>query len=424
MNSQLQQTQSNNYIFRYFAIATFIIGLYMVSGYYAAIFAILATTLYLLFSYERGLVFWCACSYFVYLQSTGLFAVGVAICLGISIMRLLAKSTKVSSKVFGVICLTVFIGIGSYYFGVKPELISMAMTFCNILIYLVLVSVFNKEDDLAKMIESLWVQAYMFIGITMISLAKEGFRFSDRLGFEDNVRSLSNAIAVALFFWIVGILSKEYGCKIKKWVQNFLGILGVVLLLLTLSKGVIFALALAILAYCLLSGKGGIKLVLLFLVIVILGIWMQSSGVIDFSRLGERNYDLNGRTRIWEFYFEKLRNKGLTGYLFGLGPGNIKRVAVGEYLGKYYVHSTILDFFYSYGVLGISTFVIFILGLVKKAFSYRDYRSVALIVLLLASYFVNGASTNTQIFLSLALVNISIAKLRIVDFATVSEGAI
>ena len=121
----------------------------------------------------------------------------------------------------------------------------------------------------------------------------------------------------------------------------------------------------------------------------------------DFSGFRiERIFDMdelstgNGRAEIWSRYLSIIQGRGLISVLFGVGPGNISRISnIG-----FYAHSTFLDFFFSYGVLGFA-YIIF--------FEYKNLLLVArnnriflpLLVFIVLCYISHGSSSNTVLFI-------------------------
>lgn len=400
----------NKNIFYFFILESIIIVAYVLSGKFAALLAVSISVVYMVFNYEQGVFFWCSCCNFVYLMGSTYYAIYVGCFILITLLRHFELFRYRQIKTLTLIIYIFSVGALSYYYGIDSQIISLLMTYGNIMVYALLLNVFRYDSVLNGMMDSVWASSFLFIGITTISLVKSGFHFTGRLGFEDNVRSLANAVAIPIYIWLVSMLSRHnYGYTPRK-LQHFIGIVGSVLLLLTVTKGAIFALIIAMLVYCIITKKGWIKILVLALLAIIAGIWMQSNGIVDFTRFTQRNYDLNGRTSIWQFYYMKLKERGTLGYLFGFGPGNVQRLFPEEYYGRYYVHSTILDFFFSYGIFAFLGIITLFGVMISKSIKAKEYMGLGLIILLFLSYSITGSSTNTQILLNLTIANFAIAE--------------
>ncbi len=364
---------------------------------------ILSVSILMLILYKRkGIYYWVGISYILYVLNTLLFAISV-----IAVFLFLLNERKSYSRkdiLFLLPLVYAFILIAiSYRFGYDSQFISAALTFANITIFLLLIMNIKDENDIHYMTDAYFISAFIFTGVTILSLLKNGGGLfdSNRLQFEDNVRDMANGIVVAVFIWIISLINKKKYGNMSRRMQNIIGALSTLLLILTLSKGAIFALGLGFFIYVIAAKK--INFSFISIVALILGVILvlQVSGLMDFSRFLERNNDLNGRTDIWLFYYNKVVSRGLKGFLFGVGPGNINRIAVGEYLGKYYAHSVILDFFFAYGIVGLVSFLTMLLMVLVYAIKQKNNLGIGLFFLICASYFVTGASTNTQIFLVL-----------------------
>lgn len=79
--------------------------------------------------------------------------------------------------------------------------------------------------------------------------------------------------------------------------------------------------------------------------------------------------------------------------LFGVGPGRISRISnIG-----YYAHSTILDYFFSYGLVGLFLFLCFELIVLKSLF----YNKIVFVIAatFLMTYSTHGSAANIEMFL-------------------------
>lgn len=357
-----------------------------------------------IFRFREGIFFWCSISYFLYTISTMFFAVSV----GIILLGLIPKAfAKFSPKVLAALICVCLSMIFSFSYGYKSQIISMLLTFSNILVFVCLFFSYHEMKDYISLVDSFWYGAIILAGCTLFSIMNGGAGEYERLGFEDSVRSLANGMIFPLFFKSIDWLDGKNRCSLPKWLQSFLFIVFLVLLMLTLAKGAIFSLAIVIFIYALINKKINYKFIIAVSALFICAYLAQAQGSIDFSRFSERNADLNGRTEIWTFYFDHLFRRGTLGFWFGFGPGNVQRIAPYEYLGQYYAHSTVLDFFFSYGFVGFFLFSLLIIYLFTICIKKNNNIGMTMLVLSILTYSITGASTNTQIFIAFYAVMLS-----------------
>lgn len=358
----------------------------------------------LLGGYRRGIMLWCSCSYFLYTLNTVAFAIGMGVIVFLLFFKSLGKIS--GNEVFILIC-TIAVMALSYHYGKDPQILSALLTLSNILLYLLLILSFRTEVDFKNIVDAFWMGSIIIAGCTLFSIYKEGSGDANRLGFDGNVRELANVLVFPLYLKITDLLERKHSSSIPLSIENVYTTLFIVLLLLTMSKGAIFALFCAIIAYSILAHKiNGRFILIVFSVVILFTILINYAGV-DFSRLGERNYDLNGRTLIWSFYLEKLVARGDFALLLGFGPGNVNRIAPDEYLGRFYAHSTFLDFLFSYGILGFTQIVTFIFLLYKYTRHAKNYFGQAFLLLVVLTFATHGASTNVQLFIAFYVISLS-----------------
>lgn len=349
-----------------------------------------------LLRFREGIFFWCSTGYFLYTISTTFFAISVGIILFGLVPKILSKINEKTIIPLFFICISMFL---SYSYGYESQIISLLLTLSNILIFICLLLLFNKDKDYISLVDSFWYGAIILAGCTLYSIVFGDSVERDRLGFEDNVRSLANGLTFPLFFKLIDWIDNKNRCSLPKRLQLSFFILFFILLMLTLSKGAIFSLSFVIFLYAVFKKKINFKFLYVVVIMLIGAFVAQFQGIINFSRFGERNYDLNGRTYIWEFYFDHLFSRGPVGFWLGFGPGNVQRIAPYEYLGKYYAHSTVLDFFFSYGFIGFMLFLLFVMYLFGNCIKNHNHIGLAILILSILTYSITGASTNTQIFI-------------------------
>lgn len=394
-----------NILLIYFLNVIFILFFYPILDSQTLSFFIIALfVINLLLGVRYGVVFWCGISYFIYTLNPIAYAIGSSMLLAVLAFK--AKG-KFRIKEFMMLLVAGISIAVSFIFGINPQILPALLLISNFIVFLLLSVIFNTAIDFKNIIDAFWVGSMIIAGCTLISIYQEGLGDSGRLEFEGSVRELANGLVFPIFVWVTDRLEKKHSSSFPKYIENFCAVLFSTLLLMTLAKGAIFSLAMAIILFALISHRINSKLIIIAIVITALFFVVQLYAGIDFSRFSERNYDLNGRTLIWSFYFDKLSLRGDVGFLLGFGPGNVNRIAPDEYLGHYYAHSTYLDFFFSYGAIGFLLILCLISHIYNRARKAKDCFGQAFLLLIILTFSVTGASTNTQLFVSLYSVYLS-----------------
>lgn len=263
---------------------------------------------------------------------------------------------------------------------------------------------FSGNDNKSKYLSfSLFVGGIMVLFIVYAAL-KNGTAYaiddtSGRLSFGDNVRTLSNAIAFTIYlsiYKIIEAINKRQLLKKSYWL--IFAALGLFILMLTVSRGVIFSVAAAFLYLYLANIRPlNFQKTILMIALVVVGIYFI--GTIDFNRdyMTNKITTMTGRDVIWEFYFSKLVEGGLPSILFGFGPGSVKRIAVGTQFADMYAHSLFLDYMFCFGILGFIFIAFFVGNIGLELWRKRDVYAIGLYIMTILMFIPNG-SAGTPLF--------------------------
>ena len=176
---------------------------------------------------------------------------------------------------------------------------------------------------------------------------------------EDNwfeSKDVATAVAVIVYIALWIIINRKINILLKV-VFLTLVIAGVVTIVLTYSRGVIIALTLSTVVLLFLGMRGNRRALLVGIVVVVsLAYVFASDIIIDYDRMGANLEGGNGRTDIWKFFYETMSKAGIFRLLFGCGPDGLTTLSQ----NATYAHSSILDYFFSYGVFGFA-FISYIL---------------------------------------------------------------
>ena len=209
------------------------------------------------------------------------------------------------------------------------------------------------------------------------------------------IKSLAIAAAVPAYYLIYNILCNKMGLVMKLF-STFIVLVCVIVVVLTYSRGVLIALAvssLLLLLFVLKERNSVLKFAIIFIVFFLLYYILTRIGINEEKMFGHLA-GANGRTDIWSFFLSKMQDGGFLRLMFGFGPGDSKRITDGSLFDGYYSHSAILDYFFSYGILGF-VFICFLLWkTLKGLFVHKNVFGLGLIILTILMFSTHGTSTN------------------------------
>lgn len=345
------------------------------------------------------------CASLLNIQFEGIYEAGAALCTGLLAISIIYRNrnlVKKNSKYVALFLYFCVILLMSTLIGFETVMMS-----CVTMVYTLLICfavAFSGSDDKSKFLSfSLFVGGIMVLFIVYAAL-KNGTAYamddtSGRLSFGDNVRTLANAIAFTIYFSIYKIIeaiSKRQLLKKSYWL--IFAAIGIFILMLTVSRGVIFSVAAAFLYLYLANIRPlNFKKTIPMIALVVVGIYFI--GTIDFDRdyMTNKITTMTGRDVIWGFYFSKLFEGGLPTILFGFGPGSVKRIAVGTQFADAYAHSLFLDYMFCFGILGFIFIALFVSNIGLELWRKRDVYAIGLYIMTILMFIPSG-SANTPLF--------------------------
>jgi len=312
--------------------------------------------------------------------------------------KILTKKFPIKKLLF-YICLC-FFAILSYLFGENPNIFTLLLF---LLCWIIYESASVEELDINE------IQKFAMMGIVFICLVlatsldnNSTVLMYGRLSINDNIRELANAasISVLLLFCTYFVNTKDRGNSV---IRIFLLGVGLLILLLTLSKGAIFALIGTLVVLMLFSKISFSKKFIVISLFIIFGMIMMhyfsSNNSFRIQRLFEENPNgLSGRTAIWTTYWEAMESSPLT-FFFGFGPGDIKRLNI----ISYYSHSLILDVLFSYGIVGFVLFGVMVVREFIRSITSRNNLSLAILVFALLLFSTHSTATNTSFYILMGI---------------------
>ncbi len=230
-----------------------------------------------------------------------------------------------------------------------------------------------------------------------------------RLNFGGDIKSVAVVCAIpAMILLLCRLDGKKVFLNLANPVAEYsLVAVFVLISVLTLARGVLFAMISSIVLFFFLT-KNKRKTLVMLIFFFFLSLFISpllDANSFSFGRLSniEEYSNMNGRIGIWEYYFNCMLDGGVKTILIGVGPGEISRIGnIG-----YYAHSTFLDFFFSYGVLGFSLMLVCELFLLCIIAQRKNPVFISLFVMSILMYVGHGSSANNTMFVFQVVLTIS-----------------
>ncbi|MBQ8290138.1 MAG: hypothetical protein IJY01_04650 [Clostridia bacterium] len=317
------------------------------------------------------------------------------------------KKKYISANEFLAIYLSATVLVLSYVFGTNSNPATALIQFTCILAFFV----FSQMDVFKN--NALLSYAFILVGlytsaiVTIQLLRGEAeFLYGTRLTYMGNVRALATALAFPIFYLCLKLMFNNGGIKFsQKLLWIVLLSLEFSLLMMTYSRGVIFTIVITLAVVFVGKFHNLTYQRFLILIICAFSLVIVLSQKIDFAQLLYGVSDASGRFDIWNFFFAKMNEKGIDGWLFGLGPGDITRISSGTEFDGYYSHSVIFDYIFAYGFFGFLILALMIGITFKNAWRSKKFELVSLAFMTVALFLTHGNAVSLDFHLMLALVN-------------------
>ena len=296
----------------------------------------------------------------------------------------------------------------SFLFGTEARLITAILQIMTIMCYVVSTRTYRNNHTDLIFISFLLSGLLMAFAVTIqITTGSAVTLWGTRLTYNGSVRTLSSALAFPIFVTLSHLFlprEKKFGAwKFSLIIITLIAMVS--LLIATYSRGVIISIVVAS-AYVLLSQFHHLKLkqMIIYIIMFIIAAIAVLNAELDTGMMFHGISDGSGRTYIWRFFFEKIREKGLLGYLFGFGPGDILRISKGTVYDGYYSHSVLLDYIFSYGLVGLSVLTFFLFRSLRVVIRSKNPLHMGLLILTVMLYATHGNSASMEFHLLLGLV--------------------
>lgn len=284
--------------------------------------------------------------------------------------------------------------MASYFLGIDANPNTM------ILFWVALITFFNISDQKSESLEfgKYGLLGLMFVLFALVWADKNGGIqiLYGRLALGDNIRSLANATAISEI--LLGFSFFDSKKAKGKFLKIFFLLFGVVVLLLTFSKGALISSGVTLL---LLLMRSNISLSKKFLIVLLVAAalivtmnYVSTGDEFRSDRLSDGIDGFSGRTDIWSAYWQAMKEK-ISTLLFGFGPGDIKRLGV----VTSYSHSLIFDVLFSYGVCGFSVFIGLLLNSVYRCLKSKNKLAIVMSVFPLLLFSTHSTATDVRFYI-------------------------
>ena len=261
-----------------------------------------------------------------------------------------------------------------------------------------------RLNDISSLVYAYFLTAICLCGVVLANYFIQGTStlLYGRLNFDGDIKGLAIQMGIPLVIIITTRINgiKIFNLKINKIIVIILFFFLGITIILTSARGVILSIVLVtIFSYLLSKHKYKNNKYIITILIIIFGISLLGVNI-DGFRLNrilqfEEYFSGNGRTEIWMRYITIMKESGLKYIIFGMGPGEISRISnIG-----YYAHSTFLDFFFSYGILGFIYIVSFEIMNFKNFINRKNYILICLFLFIIIAYISHGSSSNIAMFM-------------------------
>ncbi len=315
---------------------------------------------------------------------------------------------KIKTDEFALIILSLIAFMISYMFGIDAQLSTALIQVFVIIQYVMICNIYSKDGN-SLLVLTLMLAGFCISFVVLLQLftGTAVFLWGTRLTYKSSVRALSTAMSFPIFYlscYFMMPKRRKYSMP-KQLAMLIVLLILVVLLILTYSRGVILSVLIAG-AYILFKrlGARSVKSYMIYFVLLMAVFLVLRSVEIDTKMMFDALGGGNGRLKIWTFYFDKLFECGWQNVLFGFGPGDILRISQGTEFQDMYAHSAILDYFFSYGLVGFSIFIYMLLRAFCQACAAKNDFVMGLLILTVCLYATHNNCASEEMHILIALV--------------------
>lgn len=327
--------------------------------------------------------------------------------LGLVYHFLRKKDLKIDNTIFFLVLLLVISSSLSVLFG-RDISLNIAVLYLTVIILFLFINIFFTKEMLHILFYSLVINGLMMVIIIILNYIQDpnSVLLYGRISFDGSIRTVANNLILPLYVLLsTMILNNNMVNPIKNnLLRTALLVLFSMIFLLTISRGSIFALILALGIIIILKGKIKMRYLIMIPLLWLSGVaYFLDSNTFRMSRIVEIDWTLNSRTNLYSETFNKFFDLNIFNIMFGTGPGGFDWLLSDTAYFDFYVHSVFLSILIEYGMLGFILITSIILMILISSITKRDYFNIGVSVLMIASFATHGVSATPMFWLILGI---------------------
>lgn len=281
--------------------------------------------------------------------------------------------------------------IFSNFFGINVNWITCYQMVVSILIMIFIAYIMTKKDSVFVLLTFLSTGLLMlFIVYWQIFTGRVFETAQGSIGFAEHAKSLSVPVIIIAYISVYLLLNfRRYRLQWYNILFCLILVLSTVgLVLLTYSRGVLISFIVAGLYLVVRSIKGNFFITLFSAFVMFFAFsHLLSNLQLNESLMFDNLEGGNGRTEIWASFINQMETS--QSVLIGFGSGNTKDISL---LG-YYSHSSILDFFFCYGIGGLIYIVYLLCNIGFSLKQHNDVFFMGVYILFVLMFSTHGSSS-------------------------------
>lgn len=336
------------------------------------------------------------------------------------ILKLLIERKKIITEKPTIVFILVFLSLNFLALLLNSSQIPLIFSHYGMLLTSLLLLFFYIEYSInSREFFFLFIHALILLSFTVsIVLLPDIFEilYGDilRLNISGSIRNLTNITAPStlIILYILNsrkLYTEEY-TKIfqSKIFLNLIMLLGLFTLILSGSRGTVYALLVAYIALILLNYRISLMKIIFIILIISISITFSFENINlpnPVERLLSTENDI--RMEIWRNSFYQVN---LQEIIFGRGLNRFQELSraggfVATHTGEaWYAHSIYLDILFSAGIISLFCFLMYMIYRFKESFKNKSRLGLVLMVYLSILYFTHGQATSINFWVTLAFV--------------------
>ena len=281
----------------------------------------------------------------------------------------------------------------SYFFAIESSLVSVIL-FIFRLFFMLYVAKTVCDEKHGPILFSI-----MAVGIAMLAMV---WLFPQTVGvysYQDNKKDLSTVLGVAIYLIFWWLVNKDINGFINRSASIVLLLLFAVTTIFTYSRGVLLAVVVSI-SFILLTMLKNRRFVVFFIIAAVAALFYYELPLqVNTERMFSNIEGGNGRTDIWMNFYEIMKSQGFMRLLLGCGTMGVTALT----LNGTYAHSAILDYFFSFGILGLIFIIYMFVTITVTLVKAKNWHYTGLMILTIFMFFPHGTHNDFQFLFLLGL---------------------